>query len=299
MLWILVAILAAMGIGSVGIWVTLVGDSVPIFTLGFLRVGVAAACLFLYCLLFKRDALKVTRDEIGSYAIIGLFTGSAMALFLLALTYISISQAYALDAFFPFFVVLFIGYFLRDRLQVSDVVSLILGAVAIAIFNLPAGFNSSTGVAIMFVEIILYALMVVYMRRARYSYSLKTVLWFMIFAAIWLSPMPFIFGFGQISTTIHWVLGFGLVTALSYAGFMHAVSRLWAEEMTVALTIVTTSFAIFTSWLIFNEAITARFILGAAVVIFSGALLNLARTRKIPFFSNKLPVLLSRHGQEF
>ena len=298
MFWIIAAILAAMGIGSVGIWVKLVGTSVPIFTLGFLRVGIAAACLFLYCLVFDRKVFSVTKKELSDYAVIGLLTGSAMTLFLVALTYLSISQAYVLDAFFPFFTVLLMGHILKNRLQVSDLVSIILGAVAIFIFNLPMGFDSSAGVAIMLVEIILYALMIVYMRKARKTQSLKNTFWFMLFASIWLLPMPFIFGFGQISAVVPWVLSLGVVTALAYACLVYAVSRMWAEEMSIALTAVTTSFAILMSWLLFKEVLTAKFLLGAGIVLFSGVLLNLARVRRIPFLSKKLPELASTHGKE-
>lgn len=267
------AVLAALCIGSVGIWVTLIGGSVPVMTVNFLRVFLAAIFLAAAGMILKPGIFKLRKGEIMFYLVTGLLIGSACSLFNTAFHYLSISQTYLLDALFPFFVLIVGGQVLNDGIRLSDLISLTVGAIALFILN-PFSFNNQTGVSIMFVEVLLYALMIVYMRKKGESFTLKNTFWFFFFASLFLSPFPFIYGFGSAAQVMPWLglLGF-LATGLGYICFNYAVNTIKTEAMSISLLLGSTIFAIAAAVIIFKEVLPAKMLVGAALLLLSGTFL--------------------------
>jgi len=261
----------------VGIWINLIGKAVPIMTVNFLRVSLAAVFLAIIGSISSKGLFKIKKKEVLYYAIIGLLIGSAMSLFNTAFHYLTISQAYLLDAIFPFFVLIFGGHVLKEGIRASDIIALLLGAVAIIVLN-PMAFQSQTGVSIMFVEIILYALMLIYMKRQGMTYTFKSTFWMFLFASLFLSPAPFIYGFGNISSVWMWValLGFG-ATGIGYVCFNHAIVRTKTEGMSITLLLGSTVFAMIIATVFFGEVLPWNMLGGAALLLFSGSFMHWMR----------------------
>jgi len=270
------ALFGAIAIGSVGIWVNLIGDAIPIMTVNFLRVAIAAVILAVVGSFFGKGIFKLQKKEVLYYLVIGVLIGSAMSLFNIALHYLTITQTYLLDALFPFFVLVFAGHVLKDGIRASDIIALLLGAVAIAVLN-PLTFKSHTGLNIMFVEVILYSLMVVYMKREGMTYTLKGTFWMFFFASLLLLPGPILYGFGNITSALLWVALLGGVTGIGYVCFNYAIVRMKTEGMSIFLLLGTTIFAMLTAVIIFGETLPLNILAGAALLLFSGSFLQWMR----------------------
>ena len=269
----LIALLGAIAIGSVGIWIKLIGAAVPIMTVNFLRVFLAAVFLLVVGLIFKGKIFKLSTKEVFYYIVMGLLIGAAMSIFNTVFHYLTISETYVLDSIFPFFVLILGGHFLRDGIRMSDVIALMIGALALIILN-PMSFSSQTGVGLMFIEVVLYSLMIIYMRRQGVEYTLKTTFWMFLFASLFLLPFPISYGFGSISTVWLWVvlLGFG-ATGIGYICFNHAVSRIKTEEMSISLILGSTLFAIITAVAFFGDVLSWNMMIGTGLLLFAGTFL--------------------------
>ena len=273
----LIAVLAAIAIGSVGMWINLIGNAVPFMTVNFLRVFIAAVFLGILGLFFRRYLFKISKNEARYYIIIGFLIGAAMSLFNTAFHYLTITQTYVMDAFFPFFILVFGGYVLKDGIRASDLIALIFGAVAIIVLN-PITFKTQIGVTIMFLEVVLYSIMVVYMRREGMVQTLKGTFWIFLFASLFLAPFPMIYGFGDAASVWHWLglLGVG-ATGFGYICFNYSIMRLKTESMSITLLLGATIFAFLYAVFMFGETLSARFVAGTVILLVGGTFLHYMR----------------------
>jgi drug/metabolite transporter (DMT)-like permease len=199
-----------------------------------------------------------------------------MSMFNTAFLYLTIPQVYILDALFPFFVLVLGGHFLKDGIRASDIIALILGAIAIAVLN-PMGFQTQAGVSLIFVEVVLYALMLVYMRKQGAEYTFKSTFWMFLFASLFLAPFPVIYGFGSLSTSWHWVALLGFGTGLGYICFNYALMRIKSQTMNIMLILGTTIFGFLTAVLVFKEVLATKFLIGSGLLLFAGVFLKYMR----------------------
>ena len=119
------------------------------------------------------------------------------------------------------------------------------------------------------------------MRRERKKHGVGDVLWFIFFASIFLLPFPFVYGLGEITTIIPYLLLLGIVsTGMAYLFYNLALEKLEAEVSSIIVILVNPLIAITLAYFILGEMLSIRMIVGGVILLTSSLYLAM-HTKKI------------------
>lgn len=286
--------------GTIGIFFTILHFTYGLSSLsiGFLRAGFAALFLVIGLALWKRDALKLSRDLVILYALFGLFgIGFFYVLNTQAVILTNVATASVLLYTAPVFVTLFAWRLWHEPLtprKIGAVIAAFIGCALVARAYDPGALQlNGVGVLVAAASGFTYALFTVFSKYLSTRASAwTTVTYSLVFGALFLLPLQFITipGIGAPGIEIlqreplAWLALLGLClgpTLGSYALFNAGLKTTQASVASVIATIEPIVAAA-AGLLVFGQMLEPLQILGAAIIIGAALTLSLQPTVKPP-----------------
>lgn len=274
-------ILITLAEASIGVFVKLTGDAVPVYTLNWYRV--AFAFLFLLSAVpFTRTVSHTGKRDAKPVVFIGLFIALQISLFNVAMTLAPIANVVVFWSIAPFFVFILSWLFLDEKAKGTHIL-IFLVALAGIIIARPLKEGTMEGNLIALCSGLTYAAMVTYMRYEGRDESPNMVVWYMGVATLLLSPTLFIFGPGDITRLAYypalgvelpallWVMGLGVLsTGVAYLFISLVLRKMSANLYSLVDIIVSPIVAAFFGYLVFGEVPSLNMVLGGGLLLFSG-----------------------------
>lgn len=275
-------IMVTLSEATIGVFVKLTGDAVPVFTLNFYRVFFAFLFLLAVVPLMDRNFWKISYKQIRPVAIVGLLIALQISFFNIAMTLAPIANVVIFWSIAPFFVFIFSAVFLKEKVRKEHIFIFLVAFTGILIAK-PLSGGDALGNMIALFDGAVYAALVTYMRYEGTHESTNLVCWFMLAAAIILCPAIFIFGPGQVGLTVNyaalgldlpimlWVVCLGVIsTGVAYFFITVALKSINAVVYSLVDIIVSPIVAAFFGYLIFTEVPSENMIYGGALLLISG-----------------------------
>jgi drug/metabolite transporter (DMT)-like permease len=281
-------ILAGIFLGTIGIWVKLVGSAISPFLLAFLRV--IFACLLIFALLLARKklkALKLSRKDLLLMIPVGFFGVTlGIGLFVKSLTLIPVANAVLLLYIYPLVTALLAWIFLKEKISHWEIIALILISAGIwTIYGqeLNLGINQF-GNFLAILTGISYSVFIVSMRYfERKGYGFWDVIFWPLFIGSLLMVL-FLFPFEPIAfspsqNTILFLSGLVIVTFFSYVFYALGLKTVRAHNGPIIVLLTEPFAAILLAWLVLGEMIPQYVAFGGFLIILANLLVE-KETRK-------------------
>lgn len=269
-------LIASLFMGTIGPFIKVIDGGIPIHSLSFFRVFIAALTLLCICPFLDKNTFKVQKQDWKHYIAVGLLTALSLGLFNAANHYTSIANAILIDSTFIFMVPPLAAIFLHEHFKKSHLVGLTIATIGIVIIN-PASSGNSLGNILAFGSAASFACLVVYMRFIDKNHGLGATMWYMSFAALFLLPMFAVYGPGNAADNIVPLIGIGVLsTATSYLLVNAALEKIESETASLIMYIATPVAAIALGYLFFNETMKPNAYFGGACLLLAGIFVALA-----------------------
>lgn len=270
-------LVAAFGISLIGAIVKLVGNQIPVLSLSFLRVFIAALVLGLIVYLYDRDYFFLKKESLISSAILGFFLALSFATYHIAFLNAPITNIVLVSAVGVVFVAILGFYLLGEKPSGQETLALIVAILGLLILN-PIGGGFAKGSMLAIFSSLSYAVAVIYMRYKNSHKELEEVFWSMVFASLFLLPFPVFQGFGNLFSSfslIFFVLVLGIFsTALAYYFIAASLEKLPAEHVSTLTMVAATIFGVILAVVFFKEQLMPNLVLGGIILVSAGALLE-------------------------
>ena len=268
-------ILAGLLWGVIGISVKLINNEISPFTLNFFRFLTAFVILLILSPIIDKSSLKLKNKNIKSYAIIGFLFAITTTFFIFAISRTTISDSVLLQSVQPFFLMFIAYFYLKEKITLTKVITLIIGLIGIYIIN-PLTTGDLIGNISALISGFFFALLTTYMRYEDKKLHHTSTLWYMFFAALFMLPFPFIFGLGELINNIPYILMLGgLGTGLGYFFYNLALEKMEADIAGLFGMILLPLSSIIFGIIVIKEALPLTVIIGGAILIGSGIYLEL------------------------
>lgn len=267
---------------TIGIFVKLTDNVIPIYTLTFYRALFAFLFLLATVPFFDKDLFKTTsKEDLKPIGIIGLMIAVQMALYNLSFTMIPVANAVVYWSTNPFFVFLISWFFLNEKPKLKHFFIFLLAFMGLVIAN-PLAEGSMTGNLIALSTAVTYAIIVSYMRFEGRTESSGAVLWYMLIASILTLPALFIFGPGEVLSpakfevpAIVWAIGLGAIsTGLAYLFIGYILKKLNANIYALFDVIISPLAAALMAFFILREIPSTRLMIGGTIMLIAGGWLT-------------------------
>jgi drug/metabolite transporter (DMT)-like permease len=271
---------------TIGVFVKLVDGRIPIATLNFYALVLAAAFLFATVPWASGQRLRFPSDNVRDTVIVGVLIALQISAFNVAMTMAPIANVVIFWSVAPFFSFLFAWAFLGDRPTWTHGAIFAVALVGIVIAK-PFSGGHVAGNLVALADAAIYAAMVTYLRFEGKTEDDPDIPWQMAVAALVLAPSLAIWGPGAPLVVVAypdvgvalpvglWALGLGIVsTGASYLGISLVIRRIRAGTYTLVDVIVSPIVAAMFGWVIFGEVPGGGMIAGGALLLASGAWLS-------------------------
>ena len=254
------------------------------FAVVALRTGFAAGIMLLVMLLFYRQYLYIFPVGLIGCVFAGMINGLGSLFYYLALQRLDASLGQLLYSLYPFFVALWL---ILDHQPPSrlTVFRLTLATVAVLLLtNVPDRSMDLTGVAMMIIAAVLYAMHLPINQRVLYEVPAPTVaLYTLISMSAIVIPAYFVFDHTWPTTNAPWlpVAGLTLVTIFSRVALFLGVKKIGGMQ-TALLGLAELLIAIFGSHVLLGETLTLTQWLGALGLGISLILVMYEKTAAFP-----------------
>src|SRR3989344_3317774 len=268
-------VLAGFLFGFIGISVKLIDNEINPFSLNFFRFLTAFIILLILFPLLGKEKIGLKKENFKPYVIIGFLFALTSSLFVYAVSRTTISDTVLLQSVQPFFL-MFIAYFwLKEKITITKIVTLVVGLIGIYIIN-PLHSGDLIGNMASLISGALFAFLTAYMRYEDKKMHHTSTLWYMLFATILMIPFPFIFGIGMLAKNILYVLMLGgLGTAIAYLFYNLALEKMEAEVAALFAMILLPLSSIALGIIIIGEIPSLKVIIGGIILLGSGVYLEL------------------------
>lgn len=271
MIYYLFFILAALGIGSIGLFVKLSGGMVNPFVLGFYRLAFGFALLAIVSPLIDKTTFKIKHRNLKQDALIGLLFAINLSATNFAFLYAPMQNVSLILSLTPVFVLIFAYFMLKEKITKSKIITLIIALVGLAILN-PLQAKGLIGDLIALGIVITGGFMFVILRQVNQHESIGNVMWFFLFATLFTLPFPLIFGFGTITLSI---ISLGVIsTGTAYLFYNLGYQKVEAEIGSLISNIISPIAAVIFGIFIIGETVQLRVIIGGIMLILAGIYLK-------------------------
>lgn len=267
---------------TIGVFVKLTGDAIPIQTLNFYALSFAAAFLALAIPLTTGRPLRFPGGNVKDTLIIGALIAAQISVFNYAMTLVPIANAVVFWSVAPFFVFVFSALFLGEPAKPSYV--LIFGlALAGIVLAKPLAGGEWFGNLVALSTGAIYAAMVTYMRHEGREETGNDIFWSMAAGAILLSPALVLAGPGEVGKLVAypalglslpvmlWAVCLGVVsTGFAYFGISLVLKKITANIYSLVDIIVSPIVAATLGYLVFGEVPAQGMIFGGGLLLLSG-----------------------------
>jgi len=260
-------ILAGASVGLIGPMIKLIDGTIPIMTVSFFRMLIATLLLLVVLPFIDREIFKISRKEMWHYAMLGFLIAVNFSTYMMAFSLAPISNVVLLTYTFPLWLAIFSHYFLKEKVTRFILFCFALAFIGVAIMN-PFQTEYFLGSIIALVTAFIYAVIYAFMRHIDKRHSIGVVFWFMMFATIFLSPAPFIFGIGTVGMNYLWVFVLGIMsTAAAYTFLNYGMERIQAEKTSIVTMTTESIIAIALSILFIGEVLTLNVLFGGILIL--------------------------------
>lgn len=261
--------------GFIGISVKLVNHEITPFTLNFFRFLTAFIILVILSPIIDKNSLKLKKKDVKPYAIIGLLFAITTTLFVFALSRTTISNSVLLQSIQPFFLMFVAYFYLKERITLTKIITLIVALFGIYIIN-PLTTGDLMGNISALISGFFFALLTTYMRYEDKKLHHTSTLWYMFFATLFMLPFPFIFGLGELIKNLPYILMLGgLGTGLGYFFYNLALEKMEADIAGLFSTILLPLSSIIFGIIVIKELLPLMTVIGGIILIGSGIYLEL------------------------
>ncbi len=268
-------VFAAICLAMVGVLVKLIGTAVPVMSLGFLRMFVAFIFLLLITPVANKGFMKVNPKKIPKFMGIGIIYAISMILFIVANLETTVQNAILLNSIYPFFVLFFAYFLLKEKITKTKAITLAIALTGIVIIN---PLNASTNIfgnLLALLGAVFYAILITEMRSVDKDHCPGSIVWFVFFGSLTLLPFAVIYGFGNWISVWPYILILGVVsTGLAYMLYNLALEDMDAENASIIAMIITPVVSICLAFFIIVEEINLNSIIGGLLLLIAGVYLE-------------------------
>src|SRR3989344_1499213 len=267
--------------GFIGIFIKYIGTAIPLMTISFLRFFFALLLLVLVVPLIDRNTFHLAARDFWHYAFMGFLVAAAISTYNAALFYSTVSAVTLIWSVYVFFTAVLAYFVLNEHLTLRCFIAILIGIAGLVLINPLTGGGNLLGNVIALISAGFYATYLVFIRRDERSHTLGMVFWIILFATLYLLPFPFIFGLGQLSgAPLLWMLLLGVgCTGIAYFLLNVGLARVEADSASVLILVVSTIASLFLAWLLLDEHIGTRMLIGGAMMIIAGVIMELKYPR--------------------
>lgn len=256
-----------------GIFTTLIGNSMSVYTIAFVRSLIALFIISIFVIFVDKTVFRVTKKDLLIYASGGFTLGASMIMFLSAFLLAPVANVELLNFTYPFFVFILAYLFLKERIWKKEIICLIVAFAGVAIIN-PFDVRFSFGNSLALVEAVFYGLTYIIMRYADVKHKIGTAFWFLFFATILLIPTALLAGFEGTWENMDLLIMFGFFTALAYLLLTFGLKRVKAHVAALMGIIIEPTSAIVLAFLILNQSVSLNVVIGGILIILAGIAVN-------------------------
>jgi len=278
----LLLLLITLSEATIGVFVKLTDGLIPIHTLTFYAMAIAAAFLFVARSLATRQWPRFPKGNVKDTAIIGVLIAAQGGVFNYAMSLVPIANAVIFWSIAPFFVFIFSALFLGEKAKKSYILIFGIALAGIVLAN-PLGGGHMLGNFVALATGVIYAAMVTYMRSEGKTETGNDIAWSLLVAALVLSPALLLAGPGEVWTIVAyptlgldfpvmlWAACLGLIsTGFAYFGISIVLKSINANLYSLVDIIVSPVVASTLGYLIFAEVPGQGMIYGGAILLGAG-----------------------------
>jgi DME family drug/metabolite transporter len=277
-------VLSGICLGTIGVFVKLIGPDISPYPLASVRT-VAAAMLILIFLVSERRTrlLELREGDLHIFLIAGLFgIVFGFGFFVKALTLIPVANAIFLMFIYPIITAILARIFLDERLGKYTVLALALSFTGI-FFIYGQGtdmLSSAEGSMYALTAGLGYSVFIVsmrYMEKRGHSFW-DVVFWPLLLGGLMLLPLNLAetVVFLPYQDTVIWLAGLIFIpTFLAYIFYAEGLKTVQAKHATIIETLVEPAAAVFFAWLILGEVVPQYIFLGGFLIIIANLVVRL------------------------
>jgi len=270
------AILASICLGTIWILIKKIWPNVPIMTISFLRVSIAFFVITPVLFFFDRKAFSPTKWDLKQYIIIGVLMAISTALFNLAMSKAPVQNVTILNNIYPFFVMLFARYLLKERITKTHIIASLIAIAWLIIANPWSSGQYLHWNLLAILAGITAALFLTKMRQIDKTHSIWSLAWVLLFASLSLSFAPIVYGFWNIFAVWEFILILWVFsTGLTYLLLNFAFEKIDADSGSLVTMIAVPVFSILFAVIFLKEQLNIQIILGGSVILISWIYLKL------------------------
>jgi drug/metabolite transporter (DMT)-like permease len=268
-------VFAALCFATIGVLIKLIGDAVPIMSLSFLRTFIAFIFLLAITPVANKGFMKVNPKKIPKFLGIGIIYAISTVLFNTANLQTSVQNAVFLHYVYPFFVLFFAYFLLKEKITKTKAITLAIALIGISIIN-PFDITSNIfGNLLALLGAVFFAILITEMRSVDKEHCPGSIVWFIFFASLTLLPFAFIYGFGNWVSVWPYLLLLGVIsTGLAYILYNLALENMDAENASIITMIITPVVSISLAFFIIAEQIKIQTAIGGLLMIIAGIYLE-------------------------
>jgi len=253
----------------------LTDNNLPAMSVNFLRLLFAFLITLIVCPIIDKNTFKVTKKDLGLYAVIGLIFGIAATLHATAYFFAPISNVILITSSYFIIIILLDSLFLKEHPKKITIVAGLMGLLGISVINpFQAGSYLIGNVLALFTALfagILYTMM----RYADKNHSIGDIMWIFLFATLFLSPFAFVSGFTGISSSLIWIfLSGSLSLGIAYLFFTYALQKVKVVLASAVNMALNPLLSIIFGILLVGELITLKVAVGGSIIIASGLIIK-------------------------
>ncbi|MCX6801597.1 MAG: DMT family transporter [Candidatus Diapherotrites archaeon] len=252
--------IGSMGIATVGILVKFIGKDANFMTIMFYRVFFGAIFLLATVPFMDKKAFTLTKKDLRDYFFVGTLWTIGAITYVWAFQFAPVQNVVLLHSIYPFFVFILAGPLLGERITRTKVISAAIGLVGLVILNPLYPGEYAFGNLMAIISAVLWALIVVEMKKKNKGHDIGNVMWQFVFAAIVMLPTPFFFGLGNWAASWPLFLAIGAVsTGAAYIFYNYGLQRIEAQESSIIMTIINPVFSILLAAVLLSETVEIHY----------------------------------------
>ncbi|MFA5763633.1 MAG: DMT family transporter [archaeon] len=268
-------IFAALCLATIGVLVKLVGTAVPILSLSFIRTFIAFIFLLAITPIANKGFMKVNPKKLPKFLGIGIVYAISMVLFNMANLHTTIQNAVLLHYIYPFFVLFFAYFLLKEKITKTKAITLVIALCGMAVINPLDVSTNILGNLLALLGAVFFAILITEMRSVDKEHCPGSIVWFVFFAALALLPFAAIYGFGDWQSVWPYLVLLGVIsTGLAYMLYNLALENMEAENASIIAMIITPVVSISLAFFILAEQVQIQTIVGGLLLIIAGVYLE-------------------------
>ncbi len=289
----LAVILSAILVALIGPIIKIISPNIHPLSINFFRLLFAFLFLLILMPFMEKNVFRVSKRDIKEYIFMGFLIALTFSLYVLALSLAPVSNVVVISGFSVIFVAILSLLILKEHLKFNQKISIFIAIIGLAIIN---PFNLSNqyflGNMIAFFQTISFSFLIVYLRKEEKKHSLSSLMWFFLFATLFLSPMVFIFGIGtNFLNILPYLIFLGIfTTGVAYLLLSYGAQKLHADLVSIINMITVPLAAILFAMILINETPSIRILIGGTILISSGVVLHYIRKKHIKAIKKQLHI---------